>query len=249
MDQTRAEPRCTGQVAGWRIALVVVAVAMGASPACKKEESQFERIVASAKSAEPPPPTPKDFVFPAMSGLSARDLIPTVNRARKESPPGQEGKIDEWLQGFKFPVEPIGPTKKFASDIGSVLCHFRDKTLQCAIQAKIPEKHKFFVTSSLTCLNAKGEVVKKVDWESPAKSKRGELTELPVDEAFLTPCFAEGGAKIAVELLGSPCAVPFPHQVRCAGEYATCMQTIQGVEGGAQRCENNRLHCLDVCKK
>ena len=146
-----------GGLASRCIALAMATLALSC-PACKEEPSHFDRIVASAKSVEPPAPPPtKDFVFPAMSGLPAKEVIPTVNRASKESPPGQEGKIDEWLRGFQLPVVLVGPTRKFASDIGTLTCHFRDKALQCGIPAKIPEKHKFFVTSSLTCIGAGGE--------------------------------------------------------------------------------------------
>ena len=228
--------------------VVVGSVAL-ACLACKKEPSKLDILIESAKPVEAPPPAPKDFAFPAMSTLTPKQILPVVYQASKEPVPGQDAKIDAWLRDFKLPVQVRGPTKKFASDFEPMVCHYRDRTLLCVIAGKIAEASKFIVTSNLTCLNDKGEEIKKMDWEAPGKSKRGAKGDLEVPEKFLEPCLTEGGVKLGVEVLGSPCAIPFPHQVRCAGEYNTCRQTCKGVEACDQRCEANRLDCLKVCKK
>jgi hypothetical protein len=218
--------------------------------ACKKEERRLDQIIASARASAPEPPPPSQpFDFPSASGLPPNQIIPTVNRAARESPPGQDNRIDEWLQGIHVPVDLLGPTRRFASDVGGLSCHYREKKLACAIAAKLSESAKFFVASSLQCLDATGHVLQKSDWKAPLEARRGERVGLPVDEAFLTACFDGGGVKLGVELLASPCAIPFPHQVRCAGEYATCRDTCKSSPTCDDRCETNRLRCLDVCKK
>ena len=231
-----------------RSVAVLVAAASGLTVGCKKEPTLVEKIIESAQAPEPSAAPPKDFVFPAMSAAAPKQVIPIANRAAKESPPGQESRIDAWVQQFKLPVVLVGPTRKFASEVGPLGCRFPSKSLQCSIPAKLGTANKYFVASSLSCLDDKGQVLKKADWEAPSKSKLGEKVELEVPESFLDPCLAEGGVKLGIELLGSPCAVPFPHQVRCAGEYDTCRQTCKGAEACLQRCESNRLDCLKICK-
>ncbi len=227
----------------------LIAGAIGTA-GCKKDESKLDKIIASAQapaSAPPAPTTP--FAFPSASGLPPSQIMPTVYRAERDSPPGQEDRIDQWLRGVSVPAEMIGPTKRFASDLSPLTFRYEAKTVQCAIRGRLAPSAKFFVTASLSCLDDTGKTVKKTDWDSPAKAKRGELVDLPVDAAFVTQCLEGGGVKLGVELLGSPCAIPFPHQVRCAGEYNTCRETCAQSPECNERCETNRLHCLDVCTK
>jgi len=233
-----------------RLGLAALAITVALPIACKKEESHLDKLIASATATASAPPIPiAPFVFPAASGLPSGQIIPTVNRASRESPPGQDDRIDEWLRGVTVPVDLLGPTKKFASEVGGLACRYREKKLECAIPAKLPTSAKFFVASSISCIDSSGKSLQKVDWDAPAKSRRGERVDLPVAEPFLTHCLTEGGVKLGVELLTSPCAIPFPHQVRCAGEYATCRETCKQSPTCEDRCETNRIGCLDVCKK
>ena len=231
------------------IALLTGAIAVPMEAGCQSENHGGAPVAASTQpSAQPTPSARLAFTFPAASGLPPGEIIPTINRAASNLPAGQDGRIDEWLRGISLAIELLGPTKKFASDFGTPQCRYVAKVMQCSITAKLAENSKFFVTAKLACIDKDGKQGKTVDWEAPAKSKRGELVELAIPEPFLTPCLTDGGTKLGIELLASPCAIPFPHQVRCAGEHTTCRQTCKADPSCATRCEANRLGCLDVCK-
>jgi hypothetical protein len=231
-----------------RIGLASLALAAAATTACKQEETKLDRLIAAA-SATPPPPQEKPFVFPAASGLPPGQIIPVVNRAVQQFAPGQENRIDEWIRGVSVPVVLLGPSEKFVSEVGPLTFRYREKQLESSFPAKFPATAKFFVDSSISCIDASGNVLEKTDWEQPSKARRGERVELPVPGTLVEHCLTAGGVKLGLAVLASPCAIPFPHQVRCAGEYATCRSACADERSCQKRCENNRLDCLDVCKK
>lgn len=223
-------------------------------PSCDKAQPPVARdaalsapVASSGATASEPS---KPFVFPPAKQTSLKEIPATVNRAKLSLPKDQWSKIDEWLQEVPgMPIELRGPTRRFLSDVTpTVACHVGD-ALSFSLNGKLDAKGAYVITSSLECLTKEGTTLKKIDWPIQPGLKRGEVVPFSIDEAFLVTCWAEGGGKLGVEVLTSPCAVPFPRQVRCAGEHATCRQTCKDDEACNQKCESNRLGCLDVCKK
>ncbi len=204
------------------------------------------------------PPTPvkasnapkqEPFALPDPSTVKLEEIGPWVDRGRSKLPSKQIGKLDAWLkEAVHMPVEVRGESRKTLSETKELRCGYSDK-LTCSFPGKLSTRAKYFVASTLLCVGKDNEVLKLSDWKIPPKTKRGQVVDLPVDETLLRTCWEQGGTSLRMEVVGSPCIVPFPRQVRCAGEYKTGLHRCKGVKACEQKADRNRRRCLSVCKK
>lgn len=216
--------------------------------ACEDPETGRSTSGAASASAEAPPKE-KPFALPPAEEVELRMVGDWVDRARSKLPAKEVGKVDAWLKkAVQMPVGIRGESRNTLSDTGKLTCGYEDKMV-CSFPGKLSSKAKYFVASMLVCVDQNGTVVKRADWKIPADVKRDEVVPLPVDEGLLRECWEKDAESVRVEIVGSPCVVPFPRQVRCAGEYNTCLHRCKNTEACETRCDANRRKCLAVCKK
>ena len=193
-------------------------------------------------------PKEKPFELPKTDEVKLPMVGDWVDRARSKLPAKEVGKLDAWLKKVvHMPVEIRGESRKALSETGELTCGYDDK-MTCTFPGKLSSKAKYFVASTLVCVDRNGTVVHRADWKIPPDVKRDEVVGLPVDDGLMRECWSKDGESLRLELVGSPCVVPFPRQVRCAGEYNTCLHRCDNTESCELRCDVNRRKCLAVCK-
>lgn len=191
----------------------------------------------------------KPFELPNPEEVKLPTVGDWVDRALSKLPAKDMDKLDAWLKkAVHMPVQIRGESRKTLSDTGELTCGYDDK-LTCSFPGKLSSKAKHFVASTLACMDRNGTVVHRADWKIPAEIKRDEKVALPVEEGLIRTCWEKDGESMRIEVVASPCVVPFPRQVRCAGEYNTCIHRCKDVESCELRCDVNRRKCLAVCKK
>ncbi|MCL2823192.1 MAG: hypothetical protein FWD57_04310 [Polyangiaceae bacterium] len=208
-------------------------------------------VPAPVASASAAPETPQEpaFEFPDPEKVQLARVGDWVDRARSRLPEGELGKINDWLsKSVKVPVQVRGESRKTLLDSGNLTCGYTEK-LTCTFPAKVSEKALHFVASTVTCLGNDGASVKQSDWKIAPDTPRGKQVDLPIDDLFLRDCWDKGGETLRMEVIGTSCVVPFPRQVRCAGEFNTCLHRCKGAERCEQTCDVNRTNCLAVCPK
>lgn len=223
---------------------VLLPVALVACDDPKPKPTAAATASASATEA----PKEKPFELPAPDEVKLPTVGDWVDRARSKLPAKDVGKIDAWLKKVvRMPVEIRGESRKALSDTGELTCGY-DEKMTCTFPGKLSSKAKYFVASTVVCVDRNGSVVHRADWKIPADVKRDEVVALPVDDGLLRECWSKDAESLRLELVGSPCVVPFPRQVRCAGEYNTCLHRCKDAESCELRCDVNRRKCLAVCK-
>lgn len=199
---------------------------------------------ASVDKTEPEPP----FALPAAREVPLQRVGEWVDRARAKLPANEVSKIDAWLrEAVRMPVEVRGESRKTLSDTTPLTCGYQEK-MSCDFSGTLSEKAKHFVASTLLCMDKDDAILQRSDWKIEPNTPRGKVVKLPVDDGLLRQCWEKGGVSLRLEVVGMPCVVPFPRQVRCAGEYNTCLHRCKGEEPCEQTCDGNRRSCLAVCK-
>lgn len=238
----------TPQIKNVRPALCTsVALLMLAAIACD-EPAKNEAKGHATPSATVSAPPPKPFELPPKGEVKLAQLGDWVDRARNKLPKDEMGKLDAWLKEVvHVPVEVQRESKRLLADVGEITCGY-DTQLVCSFNGKLSKAAKYIVGSQLVCLDSGNKARHRADWKIPPLTKRGELLPLPVDGELMRKCFEAGGEKVRFELVGSPCVVPFPRQMRCAGEYSTCLHRCQDSDACEQICDKNRRSCLSLCR-
>lgn len=226
--------------------LLLFAIVAVLPAGCDEPKPQPELAAPSA--SVPSAPEEKPFDLPDPKEVKLDRVGDWVDRARSKLPTKDIGKLDAWLgKAVRMPVEVRGESRKTLSETGELTCGYVDK-LSCSFPGKLSKASKHFVASTMVCVDKDGAAVKRADWRIPRETKREEVVALPVDDGLLRGCWEQGGVSLRLEVVGSPCVVPFPRQVRCAGEYNTCLYRCKGSESCEQTCDVNRRKCLAVCK-
>jgi hypothetical protein len=193
-----------------------------------------------------PPPAP--FELPPKEDVKLTQVGDWVDRARNKLPKNDMGKLDAWLKEVvHVPVEVQRESKRLLTDVNEVRCGY-DQQMVCSFDGKLSKAAKYIVGSQLVCLDSGDKALQRVDWKIPPLTKRGEVLSLPINGELMRKCLEAGGVKVRFELVGSPCVVPFPRQMRCAGEYSTCLHRCEASDTCEQVCDKNRRSCLSLCK-
>ena len=210
--------------------------------------------VASTSIAQQSEPEPA-FALPDPDLTPLARVGEWVDRGRSKLPDSEVGTLDTWLRkAVQVPIEVRGESRKTLLDVGNLSCGYKEK-MTCTFPAKLSPKAQHFVASTVVCIghckspNKECEVVRRADWKIEPNTPRGQQVELPIDDGLLRECWEKGSEFLRIEAIGMSCVVPFPRQVRCAGEFNTCLFRCKGVESCEQVCDVNRTKCLSICGK
>ena len=215
---------------------------------CEETKPAPEPVASSSAEVEAVQEPPFELPDPASVPLAR--VGDWVDRARARLPADQVEQIDAWLRkAVQVPVEIRGESRKTLSNVGNLTCGYKEK-MACSFPATLSKNAQHFVASTVVCIGKDGSTVRRADWKiDPNTPRDTKDVDLPVDDGLLRDCWEQGTEKLRMEVIGSPCVVPFPRQVRCAGEFSTCLHRCKGAESCEQICDANRSKCLSVCAK